>query len=348
MLRPSTHTKMARSEPWTLREISAPCARGGRLATNVRTDGKALESAGVRSFYATARSPWCHAGRSAARTGLRWMRLVECEPHRDANDAGPPYPHTRKRFRPPAGEKLTVKKKRGKKRKLQEPGVRCRVMDDPLREIEQLLAAASSSESDCAPRELRGVQTELTRLAADVEATRRRLETVRPALAAAQERLARLEAAQPALADARRRLHALEAAGSGLEQVRTRVRTLSPSVESARRALETTATGMLPATRHQMRKLATELEAASRALALPTSILEGLEHKVRALEALEPLLTIARDEVQALEALAPVLETARRDLRALATELEAPRRALDAAIGVFPRAAGPSSAALAG
>jgi len=220
-------------------------------------------------------------------------------------------------------------------------------MNDSLREIE-LLLAASGTEPESAPRALRVLQTQLTRFAADLEAARRRLEAVRPALAAAQQRRALLEAALPALADARRRLYALEAAGSGLEEVHTRVRTLSPIVESARRALETTAAGMLPATRQQVRELATELDAVSRALSLPTPIVEALRQRVRALEALEPLLTAAREEVETLEALVPVLETARQDLRALATELEAPRRALDAAIGTFPQAAGPSGASSAG
>jgi chromosome segregation ATPase len=210
-------------------------------------------------------------------------------------------------------------------------------MADGLSEIERVLAVAYRTEAESAPRELRGVQAQLTRFAADLEAARRRLEAVRPALAAARQRLARLEAAQPALMDARTRLHALEAAGPGLEQVRTRVHTLSPSLESARRALETNAPGMLPATRHQVRALATELDAISRTLSSPTPVLESLQVRVRALEALEPLLTAARHEVQALEALVPALETTRRELRGLATELEAPRRALDAAIGAYQR-----------
>lgn len=237
-----------------------------------------------------------------------------------------------------------MKKKHKKKKRSVHPGVSSLVMDDALYEIERLLAA-SGTEPESAPRELRGVQAQLTRFAADIEAARRRLEAVRPALAAAQQRLMLLEAAQPALTDARRRLHALEAAGSGLEQVRTRVHTLSPSLESARRALETTGTGILPSTRQQVRLLATELEAVSRTLSLPTPILDALRQRVRALEALEPLLTAARDEVQALEVLVPILETARQDLRTLATDLEAPRRALDAAIGTFPAALGPPGAA---
>jgi chromosome segregation ATPase len=228
-----------------------------------------------------------------------------------------------------------VKKKHKKKKRSLNPGVSSEAMGDSLYEIEQILAA-SGSEPESAPRELRGIQAQLTRFAADIEAARRRLESVRPALAAARQRLALLEAAQPALVEARRRLYALEVAGAGLEQVHTRVRTLSPSLESARRALETTGAGMLPSTRQQVRQLATELDAVSRALAVPTPILEALRQRVRALEALEPLLVAARGEVEALEALVPVVETARHDLRALATDLEAPRRALDAAIGTFP------------
>ncbi len=219
-------------------------------------------------------------------------------------------------------------------------------MADRLSEIEQVLALANRAEVESAPRELLGVQAQLTRFAADVEAARRRLEAVHSALAAARERLARLEAANATLVDARTRLHALEAAGPGLERVLTRVRTLSPSLESARRALEMTAPGMPPAARHQIRALATELEAISRALAASTPVLESLRIRVRALEALEPLLTAAREEVQALDALVPAVEPARRELRALATELEAPRRAVDAAIGVYQRAGGASVVSL--
>jgi chromosome segregation ATPase len=259
-------------------------------------------------------------------------------------------------YRYPLGESQTVKnknekkkhKKKGRKKKEKKrpaiPGVTSPSMDDSLTEFEQVLAVAFRTEAESAPRELRRVQTQLTRFAADLEAARRRLEAVRPALAAAEERVARLEAAEPALMDARTRLHALEAAGPGLEQVRTRVHTLSSSLESARRVLETTAPEMLPGTRYQVRALATELEAVSRTLSAPTLVLEALQVRVRALEALEPLLAAARHEVQALEYLVPALEAARRELRGLATELEAPRRALDAAVGAYQHASGPSGA----
>jgi chromosome segregation ATPase len=209
-----------------------------------------------------------------------------------------------------------------------------------LSEIEEVLAVAYRTKVESAPPELLGVQAQLTRLAADVEAVRRRLEAVHPALAAARERLARLEAAKTTLVDARTRLQALEAAGPGLERVRTRVRTPSPSLEAARRALDATASGMPPAARDQVRALATELEAIARTLSSSTPVLEALRIRVRALDALEPVLTATREEVRALEALDPAVETARRELRALATELEAPRRALDAAIGLHQQAGG--------
>jgi chromosome segregation ATPase len=202
-----------------------------------------------------------------------------------------------------------------------------------MSEIEQVLAVAYRTKAESAPRELLGVQAQVTRFADDVEAARRRLEAVHPALSAARERLARLEAAKTTLVDARTRLHALEAAGPGLERVLTRVRTPSPSLEAARRALDATASGMLPAARDQVRALATELEAITRTFSSSTPVLESLRIRVRALDVLEPLLTTTREEVRALEELDPVVETARREQRALATELEAPRRALDAAVG---------------
>jgi len=207
-----------------------------------------------------------------------------------------------------------------------------------LSEIEQVLAVASRTNAESAPRELLGVHAQFTRFAEDVEAARRRLEAVHPTLKAARERLARLEAAKTTLVDARTRLHALEAAGPGLERVLTRVRTPSPSLEAARRALDATAPGMLPA--DQVRALATELEAIARTFSSSTPVLESLRIRVRALDVLEPLLTATREEVRALEALDPAAETARRELRALATELEAPRRALDAAIGLSQHAGG--------
>ena len=203
-----------------------------------------------------------------------------------------------------------------------------------LSEIEQVLAVASRTSLQSAPRELLGLQARLTRFAADLEAARRCLEAVHPARVAARERLARLEVAKAALVDARTRLHALEAAGPGLERVLTRVRTPSPSLEAVRRALDTSASGMQPAARDQVRALASELETIARTLSSSTPVLESLRVRVRALDALEPVLTATREEVRALESLDPAVETARRGLRALATELEAPRRALDAAIGL--------------
>ena len=203
-----------------------------------------------------------------------------------------------------------------------------------MREIEQVLAVASRTRLQSPPRELLGVQARLTRFAADVEAARRCLEAVHPARVAARERLARLEVARTALVDARTRLHALEAAGPGLERVLTRVRTPSPSLEAVRRALDTSASGMQPAARDQVSALATELEAIARTLSSSTPVLESLRVRVRALDALEPVLTATREEVRALESLDPAVEMARRELRALATGLEAPRRALDAAIGL--------------
>lgn len=202
-----------------------------------------------------------------------------------------------------------------------------------MSEIEQVLAVAHRLKGEPAPRGLLGAQAQLTRFAADVEAARRRLEAVHPALAAARERLARLEAAKTTLVDARTRLHALEAGGPGLERVLTRVRTPSPSLEAARRALDTAASGMQPTARAQARVLATELEAIARTAASSTPVRESLRLRVRALDALEPVLMATREEVSVLESLDPALETARRELRALATELEAPRRALDTAVG---------------
>jgi len=205
---------------------------------------------------------------------------------------------------------------------------------DYLSEIEQVLAVAYRVKVESAPRELLGVQAQLTRFAADVEAARRQLEAVHPALAAARARLTQLAAAKTTLVDARTRLHALEAAGPGLERVRTRVRTPSPSLEAMRHALDTTAPGMPPAARDQARALATKLEAIAWTLSSSTPVLESLRVRVRALDALEPVLTATREEVRALESLDPAVEMARRELRALATGLEAPRRALDAAIGL--------------
>jgi len=203
-----------------------------------------------------------------------------------------------------------------------------------MSEIEQVLAVADRTRLQSAPRELLGIQARLTRFAADVEAARRCLEAVHPACVAARARLARLEVAKTTLVDARTRLHALEAAGPGQEQVLSRVRTPSPSLEAVRRALDPTASEMQPAARDQVRALATELEAIARTLSSSTPVLESLRVRVRALDTLEPLLTATREEVRALESLDPAVETARRELRALATELEAPRRALDAAIGL--------------
>ncbi len=211
-------------------------------------------------------------------------------------------------------------------------------MADFLSEIEQVLAVAFRTEAEPAPRALQGIQAQLTHFATELEATRRRLEAVRPALAAARERLARLEAAEPALMDARTRLRALEAVGSSLEALRLRFGALSPTLESARRALEATPPGMLPATKRQVRALATEVGILSRTLSPPEPVFEALQ--VRALEALGPLITAAREEVLALETLVPALEATRRELRGLTTDLEAPRRALDAAIGAYQQAGG--------
>lgn len=224
-------------------------------------------------------------------------------------------------------------------------GVQFRSMDEALHEVEQLLEVASRTEAEAVPRELRSVESQLNRLAGDLELARRRLEAVRPTLEAARQRLAQLEAAAPALIEARTRLRALEAASADLDKFRTRVHTLSPGIESARRALETSEPAVLPETRRQMRTLATELQAASHSFASPAPILDALRGRVRALEALDPLLATARDEVNALEALDPVLEATRLGLRELATELEAPRRALEAAVAAYQQtdAAGAAS-----
>ena len=95
---------------------------------------------------------------------------------------------------------------------------------------------------------------------------------------------------------------------------------------------------MLPASRDQVRVLAIELEAVARTLSSPTPVLESLRIRVRALDALEPLLATTREEVRVLEALDPAVDRARRELRSLATELEAPRRAVDEAIGLCQHA----------
>jgi chromosome segregation ATPase len=203
------------------------------------------------------------------------------------------------------------------------------------RDTDEILAMAASAGAEIAPLALRTLQARLARLAAEVEVTRRRLEAIRPALAVRREQVAQLEAAEVVLQDARVRLRALEAAGPGLEAVRTRVRTMSPALESARRTLEATPPGMLPATRRQVRALATEIEAVSRTVFPPAPVLEALRAQVRALDALVPLLRSAREEVRVLEALTRSLETARIELRALATELEAPRRAVDAAVRTY-------------
>jgi len=208
-------------------------------------------------------------------------------------------------------------------------------MSGVRRDTDEILAIAASAGAETAPLALRAAQAQLARLAPEVEATRRRLEAIRPALLVRREQVARLEAAELVLRTARERLRALEAAGLHLEAVRTRVLTVSPALESARRSLEATPPDMLPATRRQVRALATEVEAVSRTVFPPAPVLDALRAQVRALDALAPLLESAREEVRLLETLSRSLEAPRLELRALATELEAPRRAIDAAVRAY-------------
>jgi chromosome segregation ATPase len=229
----------------------------------------------------------------------------------------------------------------GKKRKKKhraDAGVSLEPMTDTAADIELVLAAIAQSEDESARRTLAGLDAQLHRFAADIEATRRQLESVRPALEAARQRLARLQDAEPGLIDARRRLRALKAAEAGFASVRERIAILAPALESARRAVEASPHGLLPATRQQVRNLATEIQAISRALAGPPPGLEALAAQERAIEGLAGVLASAREEVLALELLVGTLEFTRSELRALATDLEAPRRALRAAIAASEQA----------
>jgi septal ring factor EnvC (AmiA/AmiB activator) len=216
-------------------------------------------------------------------------------------------------------------------------------MSDTVADIELVLAAIAQSEDESARRTLAGLDAQLARFAKDIEATRRQLEALRPELDAARLRLARLEQVEPALGDARRRLRALRATDTGFANVRARIAVLGPALESARRVVEASPHTVLPATRRQIRTLATELQAISRALSGPPPGLELLAQHERVLDDLAGILASAREEVLALEVLVGTLEFARSELRALATDLEAPRRALRAAIGAGP-AGGPAGA----
>jgi len=82
-------------------------------------------------------------------------------------------------------------------------------MADTAADIALVLAAIAQSEDESVRRTLAGLDAQLERFAGDIEATRRQLEAIRPALDAAQQRLADLQEAEPALVDARRRLRAL-------------------------------------------------------------------------------------------------------------------------------------------
>ncbi len=227
--------------------------------------------------------------------------------------------------------------KKHKKKHRADAGVSLKSMADTAADIELVLAAIAQSEVDAVRRTLAGLDAQLNRFAADIEATRRQLESLRPALDAARQRLAALHDAEPGLVDARRRLRALKAADAGFASVRERIAILAPALESARRAVEASPHSLLPATRQQVRNLATELQAISRAVAGPPPGLEALAAQERALEGLTDLLASAREEVLALEILVGTLEFTRSELRALATELESPRRALRAAIAASER-----------
>jgi chromosome segregation ATPase len=205
-------------------------------------------------------------------------------------------------------------------------------MTDTVADIELVLAAIAQSEDEAARRTLAGLDAQLDHFANDIEAARRQLEALRPELDAARQRLVRLEEAEPALADARRRLRALRAADAGFANVRDRIAVLGPALESARRVVEASPHTVPPATRQQIRTLATELQAISRALSGPPPGLEALARHERVLDGVAGILASAREEVLALEVLVGTLEFARSELRALATDLEAPRRALRAAI----------------
>lgn len=228
--------------------------------------------------------------------------------------------------------------KKHKKKRRERTGVSLDPMADTAADIELVLAAIAQSEDDAVRRTLAGLDAQLNRFAIDIEATRRQLESVRPALDAARQRLALIEAAEPGIIDARRRLRALKAADAGFANVRERIAILAPALESARRAVEASPHGLLPATRQQVRNLATELQAISRAVAGPPPGLAALSAQERALDGVSGILASAREEVLALEVLVGTLEFTRSELRALATELESPRRALRAAIAASERA----------
>jgi len=233
--------------------------------------------------------------------------------------------------------------KKHKKKRRGDAGVSLDPMADSAADIELVLAAIAQSEDDSARRTLAGLDAQLHRFAADIEAARRQLESIRPALEAARQRLALLQGAEPALIDARRRLRALKAADAGFASVRERIAILAPALESARRVLEASPLNLLPETRQQIRNLATELQAISRAVAGPPPGLEALAAQERALEGLTGILASAREEVLALEVLVGTLEFTRSELRALATDLESPRRALRAAIAASPQPSPPGS-----
>jgi len=227
--------------------------------------------------------------------------------------------------------------KKHKKKRRTDAGVSLGPMADTAADIALVLAAIAQSEDESVRRTLAGLDAQLERFAGDIEATRRQLEAIRPALDAAQQRLADLQEAEPALVDARRRLRALQAADAGFASVRERIAILAPALESARRVVEASPHALLPTTRQQVRTLTTELQAISRALAGPPPGLEALKAQEHALEGLSSVFASAREEVLALEVLVGTLEFARSELRALATDLEAPRRALRAAIAATPQ-----------
>jgi hypothetical protein len=214
-------------------------------------------------------------------------------------------------------------------------GILWKPMVGTREDSEQILQLAAQAAGEVAPVALLGLQGQLRRVATELEATRRAVEAIRLEPPAARERLARLEAAQTALYGVRARLRALEAAGPIFDAMHARLRALSPSLESARRALEATPLPTLATTRHHVRALATEVEAASRTLQAPASVLESLRARARVLDALEPLIIDAREKVARLETLSESLEGARRELRAISAETEAALRALEAVLRVY-------------